>query len=127
MAPYTAEQIVPRLATSAIAAGASCQGTGPGMTCSMQWALGHYDGRPKGLGEHLSLLNVLNANMVKFAGPPVTYNTGGTSQGDPNAGTIGNPIIGAVPPAATRDKVLAGILTTTSFVLVGFGGWLMIR
>ena len=127
MAPYTSDQIFPPLATSAMAAGATCQGTGEGMICGMQWTLGHYDGRPKGVGEHLSLLNVLNANIVKFVAPPVTHDTGGTSQGDPNAGTTGNPVVGTVQPATTGDKALAGILTATCGVLLGFGGWLMIN
>jgi len=126
MAPYTASQIFPLLATSAVAAGATCSGTGAGMTCSMQWTLGHYDGRARGVGEHLSLFNVLNANLVKYVNPPLTHNTGGTSQGNPDAGTTGNPVVGTVTPATTGDKALAGVLTGTTAILLGFGGWLMI-
>jgi mannan endo-1,6-alpha-mannosidase len=126
MAPYTASQIFPLLGTSAVAAGATCSGTGATMTCSMQWTLGKYDNRPRGVGEHLSLFNVLNANLVQFVAPPVTHNTGGTSQGDPNAGTQGNPAVGTVLPATTGDKALAGVLTGTCAILLGFGGWMMI-
>jgi hypothetical protein len=40
-----------------------------------------------GVGQQLSALNVFTANMVKFTSiQPVTANSGGTSQGDPNAG-----------------------------------------
>ena len=99
MVPYTAAQIFPLLAKSAVAAGSTCTGQGVGMTCSMHWTLGTYDGRTRGVGEHLSLLNVLNANMVKYVPPPLTHNTGGTSAGNPNAGTTGNLIVGTVQPA----------------------------
>jgi len=126
MAPYTAAQIYPYLATSAIAAGATCSGVGAGMTCSMQWTLGHYDGRERGVGEQLSLLNVVNSNLVKFTGAPVTHDSGGTSVGDPNAGSTGNPVIGSVTPATTGDKALAGVLTGSCAILLGLGGWLMI-
>jgi hypothetical protein len=91
----------------------------------MQWTLGHYDGCARGVGEHLSLLNVLNANLVRFADPPVTSDTGGTSQGDPNAGTQGSPAITTVTPATTADKAIAGILTGTTSILLGLGGWMM--
>lgn len=126
MAPYTAAQIAPLLQTSATAAGATCSGTGADMTCSMQWTLGHYDGRARGVGEHLSLLNVLNSNLVQYTAPPVTNNTGGTSAGNPNAGTSGNPIVGTVTPATTGDKALAGVLTGTCAIMLGLGGWMMI-
>jgi mannan endo-1,6-alpha-mannosidase len=126
MAPYTAAQIYLYLATSAIAAGATCSGVGAGMTCSMQWTLGHYDGRERGVGEQLSLLNVVNSNLVKFTGAPVTHDSGGTSVGDPNAGSTGNPVIGSVTPATTGDKALAGVLTGSCAILLGLGGWLMI-
>lgn len=96
------------------------------MTCSMQWTLGKYDGRPRGVGEHLSLFNVVNANLIQFVGAPVTHNTGGTSQGNPNAGTQGNPVVGTVLPATTGDKALAGVLTGTCAILLGFGGWMMV-
>jgi mannan endo-1,6-alpha-mannosidase len=127
MAPYTAPRILPLLATSAIAAGATCIGSAPGMTCSMQWTLGRYDGRARGVGEHLSLLNVLNANMVQFTDPPLTQNTGGTSQGDPSAGTQGKAVLGTVLPATTGDKAIAGILTGTSAILLCMGAWMMIN
>jgi mannan endo-1,6-alpha-mannosidase len=92
----------------------------------MQWTLGKYDGRARGVGEQLSLLNVINSNLVKFVGAPVTHNTGGTSTGDPNAGTTSGPMPGTILPATTGDKALAGVLTGTCAILLGFGGWMMI-
>ena len=92
----------------------------------MQWTLGTYDGRARGVGEQLSLFNVLNSLLIKYVAPPVTMNTGGTSQGDPNAGTQGNPVVGTVMRATTGDKAFAGVLTGTTAILLGFGGWLMI-
>ena len=96
------------------------------MTCSMQWTLGHYDGRARGVGEHLSLFNVLNANLVRHVAlPPVTHRTGGTSQGNPGAGTGGNPVVGTAAPTTSRDKVFAGLLTGAFVLLFGFFGWLI--
>jgi hypothetical protein len=41
-----------------------------------------------GVGQQMSALNVFNANMVKFMSTTVTTaNDGGTSQGNPDAGT----------------------------------------
>jgi hypothetical protein len=126
MAPYTADQIFPLLSTSAVAAGSTCTGTGAGLTCSLQWTLGHYDGRTRGVGELLSLLNVVNANLVKYVAPPVTHSTGGTSEGDPSAGTQGNPALTPVTLASTTDKAIAGLLTGGFAILFGFGAWFMI-
>jgi hypothetical protein len=126
MAPYTAAQIFPLLATSAIAAGSTCIGTGPGLTCSLQWTLGKYDGRARGVGELLSLLNVVNANLVKYVAPPLTQHTGGTSQGNPSAGTQGNPASTPVSLPTAGDKAIAGVLTGTCAVVLGLGAWFMI-
>jgi mannan endo-1,6-alpha-mannosidase len=127
MAPYTANTILPLLATSAVAAGKSCSGDTASMTCSIQWTLGTYDGKPRAVGQQLSLFNVLNANLIKFVeAPPVTQNTGGTSQGNPNAGTTGNPKIGTVSPPTTGDKAFAGALTGIFGILIGVGGWMML-
>jgi mannan endo-1,6-alpha-mannosidase len=126
MAPYTAAQIYPLLASSAVAAGATCQGVGAGMICSMQWTLGTYDGRARGVGEQLSLFNVINSNLVKFVAPPLTNQTGGTSQGDPNAGTTSPTIPGTVAPATTGDEAFAGILTGTTCILIGLIAWWMV-
>jgi len=127
MAPYTADQIFPYLANSAVAAGATCSGTvGLTMTCSLQWTEGKYDGWPRGVGPQLSVLNVLNSNLVKFANPPVTHNTGGTSPGKPDAGSTEGSTPGTITPATTGDKALAGVLTGTTAILLGLVGWLMI-
>lgn len=126
MAPYTTEQIFPLLSASAVAAGSACTGTSGGMTCSLQWTLGKYDGRARGVGELLSLLNVVNANLVKYVVPPVTHNTGGTSEGNPSAGTQGNPAITPITPATTADKVTAGVLTGVCAIFLGLGVWFMI-
>ena len=125
MAPYTAAQIFPLLATSTVAACSTCIGQWAGMTCSMQWTLGMYDGQVRGVGEQLSIFNVLNANMVKYVLPPLTHNTGGTSSGGPNAGIRVDPVAIAIPPTK-GDKAFAGVLTGSCVILLGFGGWFMI-
>ncbi len=42
-----------------------------------------------GVGQQMSALNVFNANMIKFmlSSSVTTATTGGTSEGDPNAGS----------------------------------------
>jgi mannan endo-1,6-alpha-mannosidase len=100
------------------------------MVCSMQWTEGHYDGRPRGVGEQLSVFNVLNANLIQQVAPPVTANEGGTSPGDPNAGTK-NPDfqdkILATRHVTTGDKALAGVLTGATGLVVVWSAWLMLK
>jgi mannan endo-1,6-alpha-mannosidase len=62
----------------------------------------------------------VNLLPLQVVGAPLTNMTGGTSVGNPNAGSqsVANPE--AVKPATEGDRVGAGILTT--FLLVGATG-----
>ena len=87
LAPYTTATLQPLLATSATAAGNYCdQGTND-TQCTMWWT-GAAGPATLGVGQQMSALNVFNANMMQFMSTSVTTaNDGGTSQGNPDAGT----------------------------------------
>ena len=75
----------------------------------------------------MSALSVIQANLITKVAPPVTQNSGGTSKGDPNAGSTGdNPTKAQnLPSIDTRlitggDKAGASILTI--LVLCGLVG-----
>jgi len=128
MAPFTYDAIMAKLQASAQAAALQCSGGANGNTCGLQWTMGaQYDGS-FGVGEQMSALEVIQSNLISKVAGPVTNNTGGTSQGNPSAGTGGDsnsPGI-TVDPITTGDKVGAGFLT--SLVLVGVlgGAWWMV-
>jgi mannan endo-1,6-alpha-mannosidase len=87
LAPYTASGIFPLLESTATAAASFCnQGTN-GTQCTMWWAQPNGGPATLGVGQQMSALNVFNSNMVKFMTTGViTAESGGTSQGNPDAG-----------------------------------------
>ncbi|KAF1991372.1 glycoside hydrolase family 76 protein [Aulographum hederae CBS 113979] len=125
LAPWTADTIMPLIQTSAQAAAKSCNPGAIGATCGLQWTLGSYDGIT-GVGQQMSALEVIQSNLISKVAGPVTNATGGTSVGDPSAGSNSgqSPII--FDEITTGDKVGAGFLTT--FILVGIlgGSWWMV-
>jgi len=129
MAPYTAGTIFPLLATSAAAAAQACAGGASGQMCGMQWTLPGWDGLT-GVGEQLSALNVINSNLIKLAPPPYTTQTGGTSEGNANAGSSPSsaaPEAQPIVPATTADKAGAAVLTIIGGIAsIGCLCWLVI-
>lgn len=120
LVPSTYNTIMPKLEASAAAAAASCTGNGNN-TCGVRWYQSQWDGWT-GMEEQISASQMFSSMLVKYAGAghgPVTENTGGQSQGNPNAGLGGtSPQKPVLAPITTGDKAGAGILT------VGFvGGW----
>ena len=125
--------IMDKLASSAQGAAQQCSGE-DGTTCGTRWYQDTWD-TFKGVGEQMSAMNVFANNLINFVGPtpqqnqpndnghnipvaPLTSQNGGTSKGNPAAGT-GTPVeVDAVftEPITTGDKAGAGILTT---VLLG--------
>ena len=88
LASYTAGIIYPLLATTATAAASFCdQGTN-NTQCTMWWTTTSGP-LTLGVGQQMSALNVFNANMMKFMknSSVTTANSGGTSQGNPDAGS----------------------------------------
>ena len=87
LASYTSGQIFPLLASTAKAAASFCNQGADGKQCTMWWAT---TGGPLtiGVGQQMSALNVFNSNLMQFASNSIaTSDNGGTSKGDPSAGT----------------------------------------
>ena len=124
LAPYTNTQIMAWLAPSATAAAEQCDGGTDGTTCGEHWTDGSsYDGT-YGVGQQMSALSVVQANLIGDAIELLTNSTGGTSEGNAAAGTDDSSTTAAdvvTTPATTGDRAGAGILTAV--VLCGlFGG-----
>lgn len=125
VAPWTSEQILPLLASSATAAAKSCTGGDNGNMCGTKWTTGSYDGG-LGVGQQMNALEVIQSNLITQVKGPLGNDTGATSVGDPSAGTVSN----SGPPAVqeqvtTGDRAGAGVLT--ALVIVGLlgGAWWM--
>ena len=128
VAPFTTDFIMPRLQASAQAAAAQCTGAPDGNTCGTKWTdNGQWDGT-SGVGQQMSALEVIQSTLITNTSGPVTNSTGGTSKGNPSAGTISNsPMEQPAGPVSRGDQVGAGILT--ALFLVGFTGgtwWIIV-
>jgi len=127
-APFTYPLLKPILETSAAAAASTCTGGANGTSCGSKWYEGAiYDGNT-GVGQQMSALEVIQSNLITQVSATVTQGSGGTSQGNPNAGTsstVGPDDLNK-EQVTTTDKVGAAILT----VLLGFfvmgGAWWII-
>lgn len=87
LASYTTSVINPLLESTALAAAKYCDAGTNGTQCIMWWN-GAAGPATLGVGQQMSALNVFNANMVKFMNYSVdTASSGGTSQGNPEAGS----------------------------------------
>jgi len=97
----------------------------------MKWTLnGTWDGTT-GVGQQLDALETIQNNLVQVVAAPVTHNTGGTSQGNPGAGTGGDQSIIAstehVFTITTASRAGAGILTALTILLFTGGAYWMMR
>ena len=115
IAPFTTEFITPKLQKSAAGAAGQCSGGPNGNTCGRHWYQSTWDGQ-KGVGEQMSALSVIQANLISKVAPPVTAKSGGTSKGNPAAGSGGDNPVQYMDPNANKkitmgDKAGAGILT----------------
>lgn len=138
VAPFTAETVMKRLRGSAIAAAKQCTGGDRGITCGTRWYEDGWDGT-YGVGQQMNALEVIQSNLEHLVPGPLSNDTGGTSQGNPNAGTGpdstssgggggggGGGRAGSTDPITTGDKAGAGILTTLVVVFVLGGAWWMV-
>jgi mannan endo-1,6-alpha-mannosidase len=132
MAPFTYDFIMPKLRASAAAAAKTCTGGNTGTSCGLKWTEQQWDGS-KGIGEQMSAMEVFQSNLITKVAPPVTNSTGGTSKGNPSAGSEGDGPPGAGPlpkiytdPITTGDRAGAGILTTLVLVVFIACTWWMI-
>ena len=127
VAPYMYQRVIDRLRASATAAALQCSGGADGETCGLRWTEREkYDGSA-GVGEQLSAMEVFQTLLVDKVDAPVKASTGGTSKGDPSAGT-GGTVDPTLPlnPITQKDRVGAGILTALALVGAVGGVWWMI-
>ena len=110
LASFTRGDVVKVLRTSTEGAVSSCLSDG---TCGFRWDKNFYDRDTLNgpAGQQMSALAALSTLLVleKNQGP-YTILTGGTSEGDPNAGSNPN-IFTPPPPVTTADRAGAGIVT----------------
>ncbi|OJZ92420.1 glycosyl hydrolase [Aspergillus piperis CBS 112811] len=124
IAPYTSDQIIPKIQQSALAAAKQCSGGDSGTQCGRRWYQAQWDGETS-LETDMSALSVFSSNMITHrqsqggqSQGPLTSDTGGTSQSNPNAGTGPKDAPNKLPDITTGDRAGASILTVL-FV----GGW----
>lgn len=117
VAPFIYNQVKAVLETSAAAAALQCSGSPAdhpnGRMCGLSWSKGtDWDGT-SGVGQQMAAMEVIQSNLIQQAKAPLTSNTGGTSQGNANAGTgdVNNNDPAAAKPATTADRVGAGFVT----------------
>jgi len=128
LAPWTYDTIMNTyLIPSAQAAAAQCDGGTSGTVCGMHWTNGAtYDGM-YGPGEQMAALQVMGALLINGKKAPYTANTGGTSKGDPTAGTgSGTSLtnLKGIQTISSGDRAGAGVLTAVILLaFVGMGVW----
>ena len=114
LAPFTSSSILPLLKASATNAAEQCSG-GTGTQCGFKWTQGStYDG-DTGLGQQMSALGAIQSSLVTVPTEnivaPLTNSTGGTSVGDPTAGTTSQNQVATIAPATTAGRVGASFAT----------------
>ena len=130
LAPFTASFINLKLRESAKGAAEQCSGGSNGVTCGRTWHSSTWDGKV-GVGEQMSALSVIQNNLISKVDPPATADKGGTSKGDPSAGSSGDDPQQAINPRKTStittgDKAGAGILTVIVLgSLIGCTWWII--
>lgn len=126
VAPWLYDRVMPYMYASAAAAVQQCSGGDDGQTCGMKWTQGSTWDGTYGVGQQMAALEVVSGTLIEQSKAPVSANTGGTSKGDPNAGTSGDGDSEGPPPMdriTTADKAGAGILTTLILLGTVGGGW----
>ncbi|KJZ75031.1 hypothetical protein HIM_05517 [Hirsutella minnesotensis 3608] len=127
LAPYTAQTIMPVLQGTAQAAAASCTGsTGApefkgqsGTACGFSWLGKNFDGQV-GVPQQMNALAAMIYPLAVNKPAPFTQKTGGTSKGNPNAGTGKQKDPTALRPITAADKAGAAFLTL--FLIAGSVG-----
>ncbi|KAK5730525.1 hypothetical protein LTR15_000462 [Elasticomyces elasticus] len=132
LVPSTAATIWPYLQASGVGAASQCDGGTDGITCGYRWNSTTWDGT-YGVGQQMSALAAIQANLITVDNlqAPLTANTGGTSKGDPSAGSGTGDVNSGESAVYTRvismkDKAGAGILTALLLILTLGGGWFLV-
>ncbi|KAF2141405.1 glycoside hydrolase family 76 protein [Aplosporella prunicola CBS 121167] len=129
LAPFTAANITAKLRASAAGAAQQCSGGDSGQACGRRWYQSTWDGYT-GVGEQMSALSVIQSNLIPLTPQqaPLSSGTGGSSAGDPSAGTkngASNPMV--IQPITTNDKVAAAILTASLLIGMLSGTFWMLK
>ena len=120
VAPHTYDIVMPQLRPSAKAAVQQCVGGETGRRCGLSWSkLGVWDGT-QGVGQELGVLAVVQSLLIKNAKVTFTNSTGGTSAGDPDAGSSPLDVYADSWVISGRDRAGAGVLT--ALFGLGFAG-----
>ncbi|KAI1425797.1 family 76 glycoside hydrolase [Xylaria sp. FL1777] len=109
LAPHLSDTIMPVVMKSATAGVKQCTGGANGRMCGFHWTNGTYDGLQSASLE-MNVLGALTALLMPDVAVPLTNTTGGTSQGDPDAGQAKTELP-TFAPITTGDKAGASILT----------------
>ncbi|KAK6076649.1 glycosyl hydrolase family 76 [Seiridium cupressi] len=117
LAPYLSETITPILKSSAQAAVSQCTGGSNSRMCGFKWASGTFDGKV-GACQQMSVLAALISLLPNPDTGLLTNNTGGTSKGDPDAGSDLESHIDTLPDITTGDKAGAAVVT---IIVLGLG------
>ncbi|KAK3296807.1 glycoside hydrolase family 76 protein [Chaetomium fimeti] len=125
VAPFLSGKVLPVLKKSTEAAVSTCTGEANGRTCGFKWNTGAYDGS-HGAGQQMNVLGAVSSLLIAQSEPPVTNMTGGTSKGDPEAGTHSDRNKkNELRPITAGDKAGASILTILVIVsAVSTFGWM---
>ncbi|KAH7037229.1 putative DFG5 protein [Microdochium trichocladiopsis] len=126
-APWTFDRVKTLLGNSATAAVQQCVGGSNGQLCGLKWAnnSGQWDGTT-GVGQQMAAMEVVLGNMIEKAEPPpLTNSTGGTSPGNPSAGTttsdqdhVEAAAAAQAVPVTTAERVGAIIGTVAVIVIL---------
>lgn len=123
LAPHTRDKIMSALTKSTQAAVKQCTGGESGRQCGFYWSSGQFvdpqSDKTNGAGEAMNVLSAVSTLLVDETPGPVTKATGGTSQGDVNAGNPGHDQDKrGLKTITTGDRVGAGFLT---ILMIAFG------
>ena len=132
IAPFTENFVMKKIRASATGAAGQCSGPPDGgTTCGRRWYQGSWDNK-QGVGEQMSALSVIQANLIQKVNSPVSSVDGGTSKSNPSAGTgpVSNHPSGATVTTkliTVGDRAGAGILTAVTLIsLLGCVVWICV-
>ncbi|KAK3113004.1 hypothetical protein LTR53_010122 [Teratosphaeriaceae sp. CCFEE 6253] len=133
LVPDTATTIWPYIQASGQGAAGQCDGGSDGITCGFRWNSTTWDGT-YGVGQQMSALAAIQANLITVNNlrAPYTAATGGTSPGDPSAGSgssDANPNESGLytRTISTGDKAGAGVLTALALIMTLGGAYFLVK
>lgn len=125
VAPWTTDLLTPIMEASRQAAISTCTGGDDGNQCGLRWTAGTFDGST-GVGEQMAVLEIMGTSLIANVAGPLTNNTGGTSRGDPSAGSNSAKTPTSADPISMGDKAGAGFLTAVILIGILGGAWWMV-